>query len=191
MLAGGLRGSGQHPGAVLAGQVPGEEVAQVEAPPAAAGDLGDDAPDAGAVLAVVLAQGWPGGPVRPGTAQQRVVLVQVKGAPVSGGRAPLAQRAGAAGGAEDDRAPGGDGAGDGGWAGHGAGVLIDGEVAGGEPALNSRLERPGLDDQLVPGSGEGGPQVAGTVGGITVDLRRRRFPGDHLRGDRRVAVSWA
>src|SRR2546430_15735151 len=138
MLAGGLRGSGQHPGAVLAGQAPVDEVAQVEgcgpvlepgvvlgrakvaeleAPPAAAGDLGDDAPDVGAVLAVVLAQGWPGGPVRPGTAQQRVVLVQVKGAPVLGGRAPLAQRAGAAGGGADDSTAGGGGAGGSGPAG--------------------------------------------------------------------------
>ena len=105
----------------------------------------------GPVLAVVLAQRWLGGPVGPGAAQHRVVLVQVEGAPVLGGRAPRAQRAGAAGGAEDDRAPGGDGAGDGGRAGHGAGVLIDGEVTGGEPALDGGLERPGLDDQLVPG----------------------------------------
>src|SRR4249920_2546409 len=117
MLAGDLRGSGQHPGAVLAGQAPADEVAQVEgcgpvlepgvvlgcapvaeleAPPAAAGDLGDDALDVGAVFTVVLAEGWLGSPVRPGAAQQRVVLVQVKSAAVFGGRAPFAQRAGAA-----------------------------------------------------------------------------------------------
>jgi hypothetical protein len=68
-------------------------VAELEAPPAAAGDLGNDALDAGAVFTVVLAEAGLGGPVRPGAAQQRVVLVQVKGAAVFGGRAPLARRA--------------------------------------------------------------------------------------------------
>jgi hypothetical protein len=62
------------------------------------------------------------------------VFVQVQGAAVFGGRAPLAQRAGPAGGAEDDGVAGGDLPGDADRAGHGAGLLIDGEVIGGEPA---------------------------------------------------------
>ena len=58
----------------------GAAVAEFEAPPAAADDLGDDPLNIGAVLAVVLAEGWLGSPVRPGSAKQRVVLVQDQGA---------------------------------------------------------------------------------------------------------------
>lgn len=98
-----VTGSGQHPGAVLAGQAPADEVAQVEgcgpalepgvvpghaqvaeleAPAAAAGDLGDDPLDVRPVLLVVLAEAQAGGPVTPGGAQQRVVLVQDQGTAV-------------------------------------------------------------------------------------------------------------
>src|SRR5207253_3682719 len=154
MLAGGLRGSGQHPGAVLAGQAPADEVAQVEGcgpvlepgvvlgrspvaeletPPAAAGYLRDDALDVGPVLAVVLAQGWLGGPVRPGGAQQRVVLVQDQGAAVLVRGAAGAQRAAAAGGAEGHVTAGADGPRNAGRAGDSAGGLIDGEIIKGEP----------------------------------------------------------
>jgi hypothetical protein len=44
--------------------------------PPTAGNLRDDALDVGMLLAVVLAQGKLGGPVRLGDAQQHVVLVQ-------------------------------------------------------------------------------------------------------------------
>src|SRR5712692_6188059 len=138
--------SGQHPGPVTAAQAAAGEVAQVEGggadlepgvvlghpgvaefepPPAAGGDLGDHPLDVGPVLLVFLAQGGLGSPGGP---QDRVAGVQVQAAPASGGGAPAAQRAGAAGGAEGDVAPGADEPGQAGRAGHGAGVLIDGEV---------------------------------------------------------------
>jgi hypothetical protein len=44
----------------------GAKVAEFEAPPAAAGDLGDDAFHVGPVLAVALAEGWLDGPAGPG-----------------------------------------------------------------------------------------------------------------------------
>jgi hypothetical protein len=171
--------------------VASDPVAELEAPPDAAGDLRDDALHVGAVLAVVLAEGWLGSPVRPGTTQQRVVLVQVKGAAGSGGRAPLAERAAAAGGAEDDSAPGGDA----GRAGHGASGLIGGEVIGGEPALNSRFKRPGLDHRFVPGLPDRRTQVPGAVRRVAVPLARRTatssLAGQELASDGSVAVGLA
>jgi hypothetical protein len=85
-------------------------------------------------------------------------------------------------------AGGGDGPGDVGRAGDGAGGLIDGEVIQGEPAVDGRLERPGLDDRLVPGPGQDSAQVTGAVGRVAVNLSRRRFAADQFRGDRGIAV---
>jgi len=57
----------------------GAEVAELEAAPAAGGELGDGPLDVGPVVPVVLAQGWAGGPGAAGGAQQRVVFGQVEG----------------------------------------------------------------------------------------------------------------
>ena len=216
---------GQDPGAVAAGQAAAEQVAQVQRGGAAlepgvvpghsavaelepasppGGDLGDGALDVGPVCHVVLAQPGAGGPVRAGGAQQAVVLVQVQGAAVFGGGAPLAQRAVPAGGPEDDGVLGGDVPGDPGRAGHGPGGRIDGEVIGGEAALDGGQQRPGLDHRLVPGLGDRGAQVPGAVGRIAVPGKLPAAGivmvavtaaagggalGRHeLRGDRRVGV---
>jgi hypothetical protein len=108
--------SGEYPCPVIEGQAAADEVAQVEgsgaalepgvvpcrpavakleAPPAAAGDLGDGALDIRPVPLVVLAQGRGGGPLCPGCAQQRVMLVQDQGAAVLVCGAAGAQRAAA------------------------------------------------------------------------------------------------
>ena len=118
---------GQDPGAAVAGQAASGQVLQVqrrgaalepgvvlghsavaELDPAAApgGDLGDDTLDVGPVGPVVLAQPGAGGPGGAGGAQQVMVRVQAEGPPGLGCRAPLAQRAGGAGGADDDSAAG-------------------------------------------------------------------------------------
>src|SRR5258708_11484904 len=89
--------SGQHPCPVVAGEAAADEVAQVEgcgavlepgvvpggaegaeleAPPAAAGDLGDHPFDVGAELLVVLTRPGLGSPARARGPPQRVVLVQ-------------------------------------------------------------------------------------------------------------------
>src|SRR5262249_10224078 len=122
----------------------GADIAELEAPPAAAGDLGDHPFDVGPVCAVVLAQGGLSSPGSAGGPQDRIAGVQVQGPPGFGGGARSAQRGGAAGGAEDDSAAGGDGAGDTGRAGHRAGGLVNGEVIGGEPAVDGGPERPRL-----------------------------------------------
>src|SRR6266511_1971008 len=90
-------GGGQRPGAVLAGEAPADEVAQVEgggaalepgvvgghaevaqlqAAPATAGELGDDPFDIGPVAPVALPQVGVVGPVAAGLTQQGVVLMQ-------------------------------------------------------------------------------------------------------------------
>src|SRR5690348_10584678 len=74
------------------------EVAEFEAPSAAAGDLGDHPLNVGPVLVVVLAQRRLRGPGGAGRAQHRVVGVQLQGAAGLGGCAPGAQRAGGAAG---------------------------------------------------------------------------------------------
>src|SRR6266568_4102894 len=121
--------SGQHPCPVVAGEAAADEVAQVEgcgavlepgvvpggaevaeseAPPAAAGDLGDHPFDAGAELPVVLTQAGLGCPAGARGAQQRIVLVQDQRTAVLAGGAAGAQRAAAACGAEGDVAADGD-----------------------------------------------------------------------------------
>src|SRR5262245_1090810 len=84
---------------------------------------------------------------------------------VLAGGGPVPQRAGAARGAEGDGPACGDGPGDPGRAGDGPGGLIDGEVVQGEPAVDGRRERPGLDHRGVPGLAQRGTQVPGAVGG--------------------------
>src|SRR5438034_7964106 len=114
IVAGGLGpwSGGQAPGAVLAGQAAAEQAAQVhrggaalepgvvlgfsavaELDPASppGGNLGDGTLDVGPVGHVVLAQPGACGPGGAGGAQQAVVFVQVQGAAVFGGGAPLAQ----------------------------------------------------------------------------------------------------
>src|SRR5439155_7370288 len=85
-------GAGLEPG-VVAGRSP---VVELEAPPAAGGDLGDDPLHVGPVLLVVRAQTGPGGPVTAGGAQQRVAGVQDQGPAGLARGAPGAQRAAAA-----------------------------------------------------------------------------------------------
>src|SRR5215472_9763407 len=71
------------PGVVLGGA----EVAQLEPPPAAAGDLGDHPFHIRPVLLVVLAQGGLGGPGRAGSPQDRIAGMQAQGPPSFGGSA--------------------------------------------------------------------------------------------------------
>ena len=116
------------------------------------------------------------------------MFVQVQGAAVFGGGAPLAQRAVPAGGPEDDGVLGGELPGDPGRAGHGPRGRIDGEVIAGEAAGDGGQERPGLDHRPVPGCGDRRAQVPGAVGRIAVPgswpparhgdrhRRRRRLP---------------
>ena len=80
------------------------------------------------------------------------MFVQVQGAAVFGGGAPLAQRAAPAGRPEDDGVAGGDLPGDPGRAGHGLGGLINGELVPGEAALHRGLGRQGLITALCPAS---------------------------------------
>jgi len=61
----------------------GAEVAEFEAPPAPAGDLGDDPFDAGPVLPVILTEGGLGGPAGAGGAQQRFRCTPPRSAPPS------------------------------------------------------------------------------------------------------------
>jgi hypothetical protein len=105
-----------------------------------------------------------------GGAEQRVAGVQVQGTAVLVRGAPAAQRAAAAGRAEGHDPAGADAPDDTGRAGHRPGGLIDTEVIQGEPALDGRLEWPGLDDRRVPGLLQRRTQVAGAIGGVAVDL---------------------
>src|SRR4029077_5159668 len=124
----------QHGGAALEpGVVLGHAaVAELEPASAEGGDLGDGTLDVGPGRHVVLAQLRAGGPGGAGGAQQAVVLVQVQGAAVFGGGAPLAQRAVAAGSPEDDGVLGGDVPGDADRAGHGPCGCVHDEVIVGE-----------------------------------------------------------
>ena len=79
---------------------------------------GDGPLDVGPVHHVVLAQPGAGGPVRPGSMQQAVVLVQVQGAAGLGGGALAAERAVPAGDPENGGVLGGQVPGDPGQAGH-------------------------------------------------------------------------
>jgi hypothetical protein len=95
----------------------------------------------------------------------------------------VVQRAAAAGGSEGDVAAGGDAPGDLVRAGDGAFVLVDGEVVEGEPALDRRLQRLGLDHRGIPGLPDRVPQVPGAVGGIGVPGQRlpAGLPAGRLR----------
>jgi len=108
------------------------------------------------------------------------------------GSAPGAQRAGPAGGAEDNAAARGDRPGDAGRAGGGAGGFINGEVSGGEPAVHGGLDRPGLDHRGVPGVADRGAQFPGAIGRIAIPRTRRAAAGglfgQELARDRGVAV---
>ena len=93
---------------------------------------------------------------------------QAEGPPGLGGGALLAQRAGAAGGAEGDMAARGDRAGDAGRAGHRAVLLVDGEVIASESSGHGGLHRLGLDHRLVPGVLDRTPQVPGPIRRVAV-----------------------
>ena len=172
--------SGEDPCSVLTGQAAADEVTQVErggpvlepgvvaggaqvaefeAPPAAAGDLGDDPFHVRPELLVVLTQAGPGGPVAAGGPQQRVAGVQVQDPAGLVRRAPGAQRTAAAGRAEGHDPAGADALDDTGRAGDGPGVLIGGEVIDGEPAPDRGLDRPGLDHRRMPGLAQRRAQV--------------------------------
>jgi len=118
--------------------------------------------------------------------------VQAQAAPLFSGGAPGAQRAAAAGHAEDNAAVGGDTPGHAGRAGHRPGALIDSEVISGEPACHGCLDRPGLDHRGVPGLADLRAQVPAAVGGIAVPFTRRpatgHLTGQELGSDRGVAV---
>src|SRR5437667_8503444 len=162
-------GAGLEPGFVLGGAA----VAELEAAAAAGGDLGDGPLDVRPGGAVVLAQGAVFGPVAAGGAQQLVAGVDVDQAAGLGGGAAGAQRAAAAGRAEAGDAAGRDGAGEAGRASHGAGLVVDGEVSGGEPAGHGGgLERLGLDDRGVPGGRDHRAQFPGPVGRVGVPGQR-------------------
>src|SRR5258708_1228681 len=110
---------------------------------------------------------WPGprrrpggsGPVRPGGAgpagagggQEVITRVQDELAAGLAGGAPRAQRAVAAHGAEGGDAGAAETDGVPGRAGDRSGLLIDGEVVHGEPALDRGPQRLGLGHRLVPG----------------------------------------
>src|SRR5713226_7514911 len=188
--AGACRGwSGQHPCPVVAGEAAADEVAQVEgcgavfepgvvaggaeiaeseAPPAAAGDLGDHPFDVGAELPVVLTQPGLGCPAGARGAQQVVAGVQDELAASLTGGAFCPQRAAAAQGAEGSDPGAAERHGAASGAGDRALVLADGEVIDGEPALDRRTQRLGLDHRLVPGLLDRIAQVTGAVGGIAV-----------------------
>src|SRR5215467_7666316 len=96
------------------------------------------------------------------------------GAAVFGVGASGAQRAAAAGGAEDSVVGAGQCAGDPGGAGDGSGLFVEGEVVNGEPAGHGRAQRGGFDDGGVPGGGQGGAGIATAIGAV----------GQHLQGAR-------
>src|SRR5438105_6802968 len=56
-------------------------------------------------------------------------------------------------------------------AGDGAGVLIDAEIVTGEPALDGRAQRLGLDHGVVPTGTVGGAGLSGAVGGVAIHLQ--------------------
>ena len=107
--------------------------------------------------------------------------------PVFRGGAPGAQRAAAAGGAEVDPAGAGDRAGGPRRAGRGPGGVVDGEVAGAEPALDQLPRRLGLDDRGIPGGRDHRAQVPGPVGRVAVPGQRPRRRRPAGRGARRGA----
>ena len=96
---------------------------------------------------------------------------------------------------EDHAAGFGDRAGVAGRAGHRGGVLVDGEVVDGEPALDRRGQRPGLDHRVVSGVVDRATQIPCAVSGIAVPLTRaggacgsRRIGGQELLCHRRIGV---
>lgn len=105
------------------------------------------------------------------------MFVQDEGAAGLGDGAAGAQRAAAAGGSEGDVAAGGDTPDDPVRAGARAIVLVDGEVVQGEPALDRRGQRLGLDHRGISGLPDRVPQVPSAVGRIGV-------PGQWLAGGR-------
>ena len=114
-------------------------VAELEPASAPGGDLGDGPLDVRPVRHVVLAKPGARGPVGAGGAQQVLVLVQAELTAVLRGGAPCPQRAVAAQRRRRSRCgPGVIGRASPGRAGDGAGLLVDGEVVDGEPAVHRR-----------------------------------------------------
>jgi hypothetical protein len=75
-----------------------------------------------------------------------------------------------------------------GRAGDGAGGGVDSEVVQAVPADHRGLQRRRLDEQLVPGLGQGIAAGVGGVGGVGKDLQVARFVGQQLQGDGGLVV---
>ena len=125
-------------------------VAELEPASPPGGDLGDGAFDVGPVWPCSPRAARAGGPVRAGGAQQVVALVQDELAAGLAGGAPGAQRAVPAQGAEGGDPGPAEPHGAAGRAGHRAGLLVDGEVIDGEPALDRGRSGLGLITAWCP-----------------------------------------
>src|ERR1700722_2511126 len=156
--------SGAQPGVVLSDA----EVAQLDAPPVLGGGPGDDPLDvrAGGVGLLELR----GAGLGAGGAQQVLMRVDGHRPAIGGGGAAGPQRAAGADLAEGHRPGGAHLPGVPGGAGDGADVLIDVEVVEGEPTLDGRSQRLGLDHGVVSTGTVGGAGRSGAIGGVAVDL---------------------
>src|SRR5437588_679220 len=101
---------------------------------------------------------WPSGQDPPPSVVGEAEVEQ--SAAILGLGAALAERAAAAGGSERDRPFRGDRPGNAVRAGHGPSLPVHGVVVDGEPTLNGRAQRSGLDDRDVSGLDEGGAGLA-------------------------------
>nr|AHE14803.1 hypothetical protein asmbl_3 [uncultured bacterium] len=127
-------------------------------------------------------------PVSAGLVQQGVVRVQVQGSTGLAGGASLAQRATSAGGSEGDVSAWGDRRLAPVGAGHGVGLVVDGEVVEGESVGDCGSQRAGFDDRGVSLAGECGSGVAGAIGAVAQHLALAVFVIEQCQPDHGLVV---